>query len=45
MLTVERDYIKEDDLMTYEIKLDDGQSLVINEDEMKSLVDYIVEEL
>lgn len=41
MLTIEKDYIKEDDLTVYKIKLDDGQSLEITEYEFEELKDYI----
>lgn len=38
MLTLEKEYIKEDDLTIYTIKIDDGQTLSINKDEMNELI-------
>lgn len=42
MLTLEKDYIAEDDLTVYTIKLDDGQELSINEYEMKELLKQLI---
>jgi hypothetical protein len=42
MLTLEKDYIAEDDLTVYTIKLDDGQQLSINEYEMKELLKQLI---
>lgn len=39
MLTLEKDYIAEDELTIYTIKIDDGQELSINEYEMANLIE------